>query len=278
MKTNAPLVISEDNLSLAWARAFLHVMERGGDDSGPIVVSLTGFEDGLPLEHASLRAELDTELKKQGMVSIADNAFMIFPHRVWQHGGRDRAWLFERYDRMLPKIRALDHKNCYGTYFGRMIGYVGEKDGAVHAVNQLDHILSIWDRDRATGHRPRVSALQVSCFDPPKDHSGQPVRGFPCLQQVSFAYDDAGGLAISAYYPTQYVFDRGYGNYLGLCHLGQFMAHQMALNLVRLNCYVNAPLRGKASKRDLADLKDLCEVAIADAAANPEAAVEADRT
>jgi thymidylate synthase len=107
---------------------------------------------------------------------------------------------------------------------------------------------------RDGSHRPRLSALQVSCFDPPKDHTGQPVRGFPCLQQVSFAYDNSGGLAVSAYYPSQYIFDRGYGNYLGLCHLGQFMASEMGLQLVRLNCYVNSPLRGDTPKRALGDL------------------------
>ena len=266
MRTNPPLIIAETNLSFAWAKAFLHVMGPGGDDSAPLVISVSGFAQGVPIEDAAFREAVNADLRQHDKVGIADNAFMIFPQRVWRHSAGDRQWLFRRFERMLPKIRALNTKNCYGTYFGRMTHFVGEKNGDLHTVNQLEHILSIWERDQAQGRRPRLSALQVSCLDPAKDHSGQPVRGFPCLQQVSFAYDDAGGLAISAYYPTQYVFDRGYGNYLGLCHLGQFMANEMGLNLVRLNCNVNAPALGDVSKRALSNLKARAEQALAGAA------------
>lgn len=271
MRTNPPVIISETNLSWAWAKAFLHVMAPGGDDSAPLVISLGGFENSVPVEDHRLRQAVDVTLQHHGGVSIEDNAFMIFPHRVWRRGAQDRHWLFARYERMLPKIKALNAKNCYGTYFGRMVGFAGAKGDVLHTVNQLDHILAVWERDQAKGHRPRLSALQVSCLDPAKDHTGQPVRGFPCLQQVSFAYDDAGGLAVSAYYPSQYVFDRGYGNYLGLCHLGQFMAHEMKLKLVRLNCYVNSPVHGDAAKKALGALKSAAEQAVAGGASVPTA-------
>jgi hypothetical protein len=97
--------------------------------------------------------------------------------------------------------------------------------------------------------------LQAACFDPLKDHTGQSVRGFPCLQQVSFAHDQNDGLAVNAYYPTQYVFDRGYGNYLGLCHLGHFMAHELGLQLLRVNCYIGRPELGNATKSSLRALE-----------------------
>lgn len=167
-----------------------------------------------------------------------------------------RQWLFDRYQRVLDRLRhRAPHAIPYGTYFERMIAFVGVKKGQTKTVNQLDHILSIWDRAQANGRRPRLSALQVSCLDPAKDHTGQPVRGFPCLQQVSFVYDHDGGLAVNAYYPSQYIFDRGYGNYLGLCRLGEFMAYEMDLNLVRLNCYVNAPIRGDITRAALTSLE-----------------------
>jgi len=43
--------------------------------------------------------------------------------------------------------------------------------------------------------------------------------------------------AASGFYASQYLFKRAYGNYLGLCRLGRFMAFQMGLKLVRLTCY-----------------------------------------
>ncbi len=99
--------------------------------------------------------------------------------------------------------------------------------------------------------------MQLSCFDPAKDHTGQPVRGFPCLQQVGLSHDGDKRIAVHAFYPTQYIFDRGYGNYLGLCHLGSYIAHQTGLQFARLNCYIGEPHLGDVNKRDLARLAKL---------------------
>src|SRR5205823_13372804 len=73
-------------------------------------------------------------------------------------------------------------------------------------------------------------------------------------QQVSFTYDDDNRLAVNAYYPTQYIFDRAYGNYLGLCHLGNFMARELGLIMVRLNCFIGHPELGSIRKGQLSEL------------------------
>ncbi len=83
------------------------------------------------------------------------------------------------------------------------------------------------------------------------------MRGFPCLQQVSFGYDDEGGLSISAYYPTQYIYDRAYGNYLGLCQLGAFMARSLGLSLSRFNCFIVHPELGDTTKEEVKDVADI---------------------
>jgi hypothetical protein len=65
--------------------------------------------------------------------------------------------------------------------------------------------------------------------------------GFPCLQQVIFVPlgpSGRNGLMVNAFYATQYMFEKAYGNYLGLCRLGTFMAHYMGLKFVRLSCTV----------------------------------------
>ena len=41
---------------------------------------------------------------------------------------------------------------------------------------------------------------------------------------------------------------RAYGNYLGLCHLGHFMAHELGLELVRVNCFIARPELGDITK------------------------------
>ena len=68
------------------------------------------------------------------------------------------------------------------------------------------------------------------------DHTNQRQRGFPCLHQVAFSPLGQGRLAVTGFYGTQHIFRRGYGNYIGLCELGQFMARGLGLQLSRVTC------------------------------------------
>ena len=63
-------------------------------------------------------------------------------------------------------------------------------------VNQLDHII---DTFRRGNHRR--SALQVSIFDPTRDHKHCRQLGFPCLHQVAFL-PETNTLTITGYYAT----------------------------------------------------------------------------
>lgn len=265
MLTSAPLLICESNLSYAWARAFDLVMSRNKASLCPLLISIDGFKDNLPLEDLHVRHELDQALNLARKYSTSVSGSLIFPYNQWNIGRRpDASKFFNWYlEEFLPRLKARDRLNRNGTYFERMIAYQGAKRvegrARVSTKNQLEQIILQWKRDQTYGRRPRQSALQVSCFDPPKDHTGQPMRGFPCLQQISFAYDNMGGLSITALYPTQYIFDRGYGNYLGLSHLGAFMAHELGAQLVRLNVLVSCPELGSPAKSALKRLRDLVQ-------------------
>ncbi len=253
MQNSHPHVVHDANLSRAWASVFLDMM-RTPKNGRPTLVSLR--TQGLAtVEDDGLRTAVDAHLRKAGKVAVEDNAAMIFPYRTWEHMGRpERRQLYAMYLRMEQRAKARDVRNRYGTYFGRMIDFTGSRGGSVVTVNQVEHILGRWDHRRANSSRPRTSELQISCFDPAKDHAGQALRGFPCLQQLSLAYEGE-GLVLSAYYPTQYIFDRAYGNYLGLYRLGTFFAHEMGLNLHRVDCFISSPRLGDVRKRDLRELE-----------------------
>lgn len=260
MSTNRPQVIEEPNLSHAWGRAFLHVMENSKRNLAPLMVSVTGFTNGLPQEDEKIRSALDTLLAgKAKKFSSNVSALTIFPHDAWVRRGcppvrEFSAWYLAN---LFPRLQARDPHNSRGTYFERMVRFIGSKPNKrggmeVEAKNQLEHLVSIWRRDRGNGNSSRHSALQVSVLDPAKDHTGGVMLGFPCLQQVSFSYDDKNQMAVTAYYPTQYIMDRAYGNYLGLCHLGRFMAREMNLTLVRMSCFIGLPELGNNwGKREL---------------------------
>jgi thymidylate synthase len=129
-------------------------------------------------------------------------------------------------------------------------GATGEK------INQLEHVIQTY-----LGDNHRRSALQITIFDPHSDHTNQKQRGFPCLQSVSIAPLGAGELAITGYYPVQYIFAKAYGNYLGLCRLGNFIAHELQMEAVRMTCIAAIAVRGQ-NKSSLVSLQDVVHEAV----------------
>jgi hypothetical protein len=257
---NTPELITEQNLSIAWARAFLGLFDNS--ISGSLTLTIGGFKDDLPDEDPVVRKRLDEVLRGWNIPTVAQTALAIVPYKRWVRSGKPSIEaLAEDYrSQLLPRLKALSTKNRRGTYFERLIDYSGArlKNGQVElrVVNQLNHIISIWNKRAEIGRRPRQSALQLACFDPAKDHTGSALAGFPCLQQISLAYDEAGTLEIGGYYPTQYIFDRAYGNYLGLCQLGQVIAHELGLKFTRLSCFTLRPQVGVGTKGEHAEFAE----------------------
>jgi hypothetical protein len=262
MSTASPHLINDSNLSKAWAKAFLHLYDNPLTNPSPLLISIDGFNNSKPTEDPAIRSQIDTHLANHGKYSVDITAMTIFPYRTWNRKGRvhDQAFYDYLLNELFPRLKARSTLNRRGMYFERMMAYQGAKDGNVATLNQLRFVIDLLADGVANGHRPRHSALQISCFDPTKDHTGASRQGFPCLQQVSLAYDNTNGLALTAYYPTQFLFDRAYGNYLGLCHLAEFIAEATTLNVVRANFYITHPQLGTTndgtsiSKQSLATL------------------------
>ena len=239
------LTLEEDNLSVAWAKALLHVVEGG--EISPLTVVIRGFTDGQPMEVAPVRSLLDDALGADAKgLSCNEVANTIFPTSLWNPQA-DRQMLYERYRRIMPRVLK-DRRNRYGVYFQRLIAY-GHDAAYKGGVNQLEHIIQTWH-----GGNHRRSALQAAIFDPTKDHTNQPMRGFPCLQQVAFAPQGADGLTVTGLYATQYIFERAYGNYLGLCRLGRFIAQEMGRQLTQVSCVASPANRGAKTKGYLREL------------------------
>lgn len=234
--------IEEDNLSVAWAKAFLRVMDAG--EISTLTVVIRSFTDGEPMEVGPIRRLLDDALRADRKeLSCHKVANTIFPVSLWNPQA-NRQQLYERYRRIMPQVL---HKNRYGVYFQRLIAF--DHDPAHEGgVNQLEKIIQAWKR----GIRRR-SAFQAAIFDPRRDHSNQPLRGFPCLQQIAFAQQGSDGLSVTGFYATQYMFERAYGNYLGLSRLGRFMAQEMGRELTQVTC-VASPAKREKTKGSLQGL------------------------
>lgn len=248
-----PLLVNQLNLSAAWAEAVLHVLDHPGKEIAPLILSITGFlDEGVAPENDPVRRQLDTMLVAKGNFDVEDVAYTIFPQRLWRMSGGDRHRLFALYRVAFPRYRAMNRQlNGRGLYFERLVSFGrGPCDG-----NQLEWILSQYQsRDDV-----RRSMFQASVFDPGRDHVASAQLGFPCMQHVSFEPTGA-GLVVNAFYATQQLFVKAYGNYLGLARLGAFMAHEMGLPLARLNVMVGVAKLERVTKTEpaLAPLVSAC--------------------
>lgn len=225
--TRGPVVIESENVSMAWALAFNEIAEAPKHEIVPLIVCVKRFDENVVREDERIRALLDAELQAHGKQSIRTVASTIFPSSLWNPNKPPQA-LFDRYVRVLPRLQKC-RLNHNGIYFERMIRFQPEDTPA--PVNQLAHILAT----REAGNHRR-SAYQLSIIDPTRDHTNQPRRGFPCLQQVSISPIGEDGLSVTGFYATQTLFGRAYGNYIGLCELGRFFAHEWGRQLTRVTC------------------------------------------
>lgn len=238
------------NLSLAWAEVLFKLLDRGVSDLAPAVVTIADFDEhSLPRQLPEMQAALDA-VNKQKSRTIAST---IFPNSLWTPGDESQR-LYDRYERIWPAVAKCPLNNK-GVYFRRLTAF--SPDGLAanqQPVNQLQHVI---DTFRRGNHRH--SALQASIFDPTRDHTNNRRRGFPCLQQVAFDATD-GNLEVTGFYALQHHVPKAYGNYMGLCWLGRFMAHQMGLRLTQVTCVASSLKLGDGfTKTSLGPLREALE-------------------
>ncbi len=259
----APLVVEAKSVSEAYSRVLLYIIDHPGKEIAPLVLTIDGFDDGYDVpEDMKVRSALDALLIAKGKIDVENVAYTIFPQRLWTMAQGNRATLFQFYKMAFPFYRAKNPKaNGRGLYFERLMMFGrGPCEG-----NQLEWILSQHD------NRPGVrrSMWQATTFDPGRDHDATAQLPFPCLQHVTFVPTKA-GLVTNAFYATQQLFDKAYGNYLGLAQLAAFMAHEMDLPLARLNITIGVAKLERITKTDPA-LRPLIDAARACLAPPPPA-------
>jgi hypothetical protein len=240
MSSGGATIVTKANVSEAWVGALDALVQPGATAITPLIVNVVGFSGGEVPETATTRELVNEALSAnpKKFCSTETTAGLIFPATLWARYRKEGASrFFERYLKIAPRLRRAHPRNKKGVYFERLVSWNGKR--------QLEHILSNWKRGNH-----RRSALQAVIFDPAVDHTAEPFMNFPCLDYIAFAYDEGKGLSLTALYATQYVFDRGYGNYLGLCRLGAFMAGEMGLTFRQLTCVVSCAEIGTPSKGD----------------------------
>lgn len=192
----------------------------------------------------------------------------IFPAQM-AATSRDHEDLVRRYRAIYPLLRSRWHKNNHGTYFGRLVAY----PAAHHAggYDQLGEVIRKIGIEHARGSaktalyeaviaepgelassdgedQPGTLSSALSIFAPVQDKL--PVGGFPCLSHCSFQLDRDGRVHALAQYRSQYLVQRGYGNYLGLGRLLAYVCEQTQLEPGQLTVTAGyAQIEKKAGRR-----------------------------
>jgi hypothetical protein len=235
------MIVARD-LSSAWLQTLRTVRAARG---GVMFHVVTQIEAPLP-ERKDVRDAADALLTAMGRPSVRTVANTIFPQAM-AAVSRDSTQLAERYTAAYSIIRGLDKGNMYGTYFGRLVAYPrGE-----NAQDQLTPLINKLRRELAVT-APKTARYEVGIAAPEDVANddgdvgagggdlqvyipGQDNRAlaFPCLSSCSFQLD-GDRLHLAAMYRSQFLVQRGYGNYLGLANLQAYIAGEAGLTPGRL--------------------------------------------
>lgn len=92
MNSKAPVLIKDTNLSHAWGRIFLHFFDNRCTEISPLVITLTGFNNGLPDKDKAIIKTLD-ECDELEVEKVAQT---IFPTSYWQLSKDNRQDFFQQ--------------------------------------------------------------------------------------------------------------------------------------------------------------------------------------
>lgn len=248
--------VEAKTLSQAW----LETVELVAAESGrKRFHTVTGIQKPL-MEDLAIRTRCDDLLADLNQPPVETVANTIFPAAL-ASAAQDPAVLVARYRSMYPVLRRFNG-NRGGTYFGRLVAY----PGAAGEVDQL--VLLIEKLAKGSGSRSPMSAryeIDVATtgdLEMPESTAATVIhaagkdnspRGFPCLSGCSF-HLDRHVVHLLAHYRYEYLIKRGYGNYLGLARLLNYVATSAGLaagqmTIVTGRAHVDAP--DKALRRRL---------------------------
>ena len=242
-------IVSAHTVSRAWLETTLMV---NAATEQKLFHTVTAVDDPLT-EDPDIRQACDALLLARGLPSVETVANTIFPAAMAATAG-DPSELSARYREMYPRLRRFPG-NTKGTYFGRLVAYPspgGDVDQLVLLVKRL--------RQELTTRGPMGARYEVAVVEPGDHgvgddhdsslsvhaaHRDTGRRAFPCLSMCSFNLDND-KLHLLAHYRYEYLVTKGYGNYLGLARLLQYVAYQTGLGVGQMTIvsgrtHVDAP-------------------------------------
>lgn len=219
----APGVVDADDLSVGWIET-LDTVRTGTDQK--MFHTMTKIRRPL-VEDPEIRSRVDALLRSEGRSAAETVANTIFPLAL-ADSCIDHHELIRRYRAVYQRIKRYPD-NHFGTYFGRIVAHPNRVD----PFDQLSPLIAKVSTEHGL-RGPKSARYEVSVADPDDVAATLSLRspaldtspmGFPCLSFCSFQLD-RGSLHLLAHYRYEYLFSKGYGNYLGLARLLRYVAEQ----------------------------------------------------
>ncbi|MDG4750275.1 hypothetical protein O7630_04940 [Micromonospora sp. WMMD718] len=228
------ITVQAPDVSTAWLSAAAQLDAQPRREAFHAVVHI----DDPVAENPETRTAVDEILRSGNLQTIETVANTIFPAGI-AASSQNHAELVERYLRILPVLRRFPKNERGATYFSRLIHYP-TKNGPFDQIGAVIDRVGIERRTPgprraryevgiAGGDDSQTTATQI--YAPGTDNSPM---AFPCLSHCSFQFDTTERLHLLATYRSQYLLERGYGNYLGLGRLLAYVAQQTNLQVGQL--------------------------------------------
>ncbi|UFQ99837.1 hypothetical protein KBP30_00675 [Streptomyces sp. Go40/10] len=224
--------VTERDVTQAWVAACNKLDRKDNPDRTGLhtVVRIADPTNDDPV----FRAELDRLRTARGLWPLETVASTLFPAALAaRSAGPDD--LAERYRQMYPVIKRYPG-NHRGTYFGRLVSYPAVSKSGV------DQLGTVINRLRAQASGTKIAAAYeidiAAATDAEEASAGLLVHaagkdnsyiGFPCLSHISLQLDRERRVHAAALYRSHFMFERAYGNYLGLGRLLAYIAQQAEL-------------------------------------------------
>lgn len=234
-------LIQRDSVAEAWIAAVELLLDRGGKSFHLTTAFPASYEaesapwqevDDFLVQHKKCKWELQTVVNT------------IFPEELYHPDLGDAAAerLYETYAMSMRVHRRSGHGHGKETYFNRLVAYpvatgsterLGEKAEKLNedgTWNQIAFFLDRLTRQRVKGKRRNSYELGLSHPVDADLRVQSPLHdispgSFPCLSHISLTLVDD-RVNLTATYRNQYLITRGFGNYIGLIRLAEFIARE----------------------------------------------------
>ncbi|MBS1892557.1 MAG: hypothetical protein JST59_14765 [Actinobacteria bacterium] len=274
-------LIQRGSLGEAWVGAMEFLLEKADKSFHLNVAFPATYEPGsAPWE------VIDGFLVAHGMQELQTVVNTIFPEDLYspELGEEAASRLYESYGMSMRIHQRTGRGNDKETYFNRLISYpvaTGGTNGlprkqrellsADGRWNQLDFYIQRLRTQRSSGHRRSSYELGASHFEDADLRIQSPfndkaIGSFPCLSHISLTLVDD-RVNLNATYRNQFLIERGFGNYVGLARLTQFIARESGAKAGEVQVVATGadPELDRFKAADLKQLVTDCRAAIGQA-------------